>query len=384
VISFDGYHCDGGDIEGRLASRNSASLSGFSLGDKLTFATDQWRPYSLFVAGDASWSSGSLYPDGMTNESTIVSGPSTFAYVGGTFTAPDYLLQRLITNVSAADAATAFDTVQNYYAIVQSDLNALPYNAQADIIYGDGLLLTCNGPAALYHVKVDGAVLSGTNWIQRSGCKFAAAWVIDVVGTGDVTIKGQPFPGIVERVIYNVLGSGRVIQGQTGVAGHILAPRNTYNQTNGVTYGLVIVGNVANARQNNKPNCATFRAVTLSTKVVEAVKLGDTTIYVADLSEFAVGDLICINGDCKKITAGQITDVNGDGHYENIISVDAGFDAHTGDNIIASTTVNDPTNANRDTPLATPPPPSPYLPPHSSAAQLFYSIVTLAVLSQVF
>jgi len=332
-----------------LASRNTFNADGFALGKELRFATDSWRPYSLFVGGDASFANGKIYPDGTDLDN---SGPQVFAYVGGVFTAPADIQAFYKNNFSSVDALNAFDGAKTYYTDIQTRLAALPKNAQASVQYSDGLLINCNEINDLYHVEVDGATLSTINWIQLQGCRFSARWIIDVTGTANVVIKGQPFPGIVERVIYNVLGSGRTITGQTGVAGHIIAPNNAYTQDNGVTYGLVIVGNVVQARQNNKPNCVTFRPVTLSTKIVKPVKIGDTTVFVADFGQFIAGDLICINGDCRKIVAGNVADVDGDGVVDHVITVDSAFGQdHAGNNLLATTDVTNPTTANRDSNL---------------------------------
>jgi len=156
-------------------------------------------------------------------------------------------------------------------------------------------------------------------------CYFTAGWIIDVTGTGDFTIQGSPFPGVVERVIYNVLGSGRTITGNTGVAGNILAPQNNYVQYTGVTYGRVIVGNVIFARQNNKPNCVNFQTVNVTNLCLKAVSVGDDFVYVVDLSNYVIGDLVCFNGNCHSVTGGVVGDVNQDGVIDNVMYVSPPF-----------------------------------------------------------
>jgi choice-of-anchor A domain-containing protein len=223
------------------------------------------------------------------------------AYVGGTFTAPQYLLDRRSDVFPTAVGNARFDAAQAYFTTTQNTLAALGVNADYEIKYGNGLFLTCSASSDAYHVKIPASDFNKVDWITLIGCKFSARWIVDVTGNEDVTIKGQPFPAIVERVVYNILGTGRTINGQTGVAGHILSPQNAYNQPQGVTYGKVIVGNVIEARQNNKPNCKKFNTVTLSAVVVKPVQLGDTLIYVADLSNFVAGDQICVQGACRKL-----------------------------------------------------------------------------------
>jgi len=357
VISFDGFYCHGGDVEGRLAARNSVDLDSFSLGMELKSATDGFAKYSLFVAGDASWTSGSLYPDGTQYGDFVAE-----AYVGGTFTAPDYLLNRRSDLFTTAEANAKFDAAKTYFKAVRDQLAGLPVNAQYEIKYTNGLFITCDNTNDLYHVRVSAVDYNKVDWISLHGCKFSARWIVEISGTENVVIKGQPFPGIVERVIYVITGSGRTITGQTGIGGHILAPENTYYQTTGVTYGKVIVGHVQEARQNNKPNCLNFRSVTISSLVVKPVQIGDTTVYVADLANFVAGDLVCIQGNCRKIVAGQIADVDGDGVVDNVVTFEDGFpspilegtqmttavDANTGDNR-ATWGTNPPAGSNQGT-----------------------------------
>jgi choice-of-anchor A domain-containing protein len=353
VISFDSFYCHGGDVEGRLAARNSVDLQGFSLGLALTSAIDGTAPYSLFVAGDATWTDGSLWPDG-----SQVGDYYSEAYVGGTFTAPDYLLARRSGLFTTADANAKFDAAQAYYVQVQSQLTSLPTNANYEIKYTNGLFITCDASADLYHVKVADADYNKADWISLQGCKFSARWIVEITGTGNVVIKGQPFPGIVERVIYNIVGSGRTITGQTGIGGHILAPQNTYTQNSGVTYGKVVVGNFPESRQSNKPNCLNFRSVTISSIILKPVQIGDTRVYVADLSNFIAGDLVCIQGNCRKLVGGEIGDFDGDGVTDQVVSFEDGFpnpilagtamttavDANTGDK--RATWGNNPTPGN--------------------------------------
>jgi len=276
---------------------------------------------------------------------------SAWAVVNGMFNASNYLLPRQISNVTNAGAA--FDSAQSYYQSVQDALAALPINANARIIYTDGLEITCNSFTDLYHVAIDATTYSTVNWFSLIGCRFSAAWVIDVTGSGDVTIKGQPFPAIVERAVYNILGTGRTISGQTGIAGHILSPGNTYTSSAGLVYGNLIVGDIATVLQVRKPNCINFADVTISTKVTKAVVVGDTTIYVADLAQFIVGDVICITGDCRTVVSGEFV-ADGE-NWQAVINVATGYNTAAPEGTFVTTDVTNPEAATRDTVLAVKP-----------------------------
>jgi len=183
---------------------------------------------------------------------------------------------------------------------------------------------------------------------------------------------GSPFPGIVERVIYNVQGS-RVINANNGVAANILAPNAQYKQTQGVTYGKVIVGDVIEARQNNKPNCIDFSAVTITQKNLKPVQAGDDFVYVYDLTAYIPGDLLCINGACRAIVSGQVGDVDGDGTTDHVAHVDAAFPAFAAAMTDVTTTVADPASANRSESLPT------YSSDNSSASTLLASTMFVAI-----
>jgi len=322
--------------------KNDATLSGFNLGDGLRTVngTDFWVPYSLFAGRDVSWSDGTLNPTGVAG---TPQGPMAYAYVGGTFTAPTYL-----TNIrqGSTNQDASFNTALTYYEGIQADLAALPTNVVYEIKYTNGLFLNCTSASEIYHLQISDVDFNQVVWYSLSGCTFSARWIIDITGTGSVSFQGEPFQGIVERVVYNILGSGRTITANNGVAGHILSPQNTYSQSQGVTYGILIVGNVLQARQNNKPNCIYFSPVTISTIIVEPVTIGDVTIYVADLANFIAGDLICIGGDCHKIVSGESI-TNPDGSVGKAVTVDQGFTAsHTSDSILSTTTSDYTQNRN--------------------------------------
>jgi len=344
VISFDSYTCSGGDVQGALAFRNIGQLDGFDAG-LLISNSDIYTLFTVMTAGNLTWSSGEVHPtlgypypyENRTNGVTQYA-PEGYIGVAGVFTAPAYLQSALFPNPYITTGQ--FDQCQNYYQDIQDLMAALPTSAVASVIYGDGLMFTCtDNTLDMYHATVDGAILSSTNWYITSGCKFTAGWIIDVTGTSDVTIMGGPFPGVVEKVVYNILGSGRDIVGATGVTGNILSPGNNYIQNDGVTYGRLIVGNVTVARQNNKPNCIDFETVTVSNLNLQAVAVGDSWIYVVDVGCYSVGDLVCSpSGECKKVTGGIIETNKRSVTYK--LTVNSAFGSSYPAGTVFTTTVN--------------------------------------------
>jgi hypothetical protein len=159
--------------------------------------------------------------------------------------------------------------------------------------------------------------LSQATWYSLDNCNILASYVINVGGSGDVVFQGDRFPTVIERVVYNIEGSGRYVNVTTGIGGNILAPNNILYQTNGVTRGLVVFGDVQATVQNNKPNCQHFDAIVIvgktngdivdpvsSKRNVEADSAKYSYIPVASFGSFAVGDIVTIGGQNVTIVGG--------------------------------------------------------------------------------
>jgi len=174
--------------------------------------------------------------------------------------------------------------------------------------------LTCNDITAdSYSVTItadDFAV--STYWIVNN-CNFQATWVINIVGTEDITFHGDNFPGVSGGIVYNVLGSGRTIYVQTEVAGSILAPNNILDQTGGFISGKVVVGNVKFALQINKPDCPNPDPVTITDVTQGDTPAGSDTILLSFGTGIRTGDNIHIGastGGTENIVIGVASDGN--------------------------------------------------------------------------
>jgi len=144
-------------------------------------------------------------------------------------------------------------------------------------------------------------------YITVDNCNFQASWVVNVRGTENVNFRGDSFPAIAAGVVFNVIGSGRVID-VTGVAvtGHILAPNNILHQTGGVIIGKVVVADVTFALQINKHSCPNPADVTISVPVTEDAPAGSDFLDVASLA-LIVGDSFVSGGQTHTITASTAT-----------------------------------------------------------------------------
>jgi fibro-slime domain-containing protein/choice-of-anchor A domain-containing protein len=262
VISFGDFSANSGDVEGRLAVRNDLNLpnGGYSVGYELRTggptAIDASLPYSLVVGRDATFASGVVYPDGSNYP---YAGAQENIFVGGTFTAPDYLQSRRTGGPCATDGCldADFDNAQAYYTVLQSSFGSVSDSATT-VVDGTGLLtITCADETnAFISTTVDGADLSKTNTWATSNCYAGGQLVINVVGSGDVAFNGNNIDWTQEKVLYNILGSGRTVTINTEVDGNILMPNNIYYQPgSGVVKGLLIAGTVKQALQINRVEC---------------------------------------------------------------------------------------------------------------------------------
>jgi hypothetical protein len=245
------------------------------------------------------------------------------------------------------DAQAYYTGLSNYYA-------GLASNVQQELKWGDGMYLTCNSKTdTFYHVQISEETMAQINWYHLSNCNFFANWVIDVTGSGNVTIKGSGLPAIVERLIYNIPGTGRYISIIGSMDGNLLAPHNHFYMPGGVSRGFIVVGNVINSRQNNKPNCVRFDPVKIFTRITRPVLVGDTLIFVVDYGNIIIGDTICFNGNCQKVVAFLEGDFDGDGVTDYAFQTQNGATVDIPADSLINTEVDPQTPGDRNAPQTT-------------------------------
>jgi len=156
-----------------------------------------------------------------------------------------------------------------------------------------------------YVVNIDSSMFDGATWysVDDASCPFGSSWVFNIQGSGAMNFEGGDFPGIGERIVFNVLGSGRTINVLSRVNGNILAPQNTLQQNGGVTAALVIVGDITNWQSGVNPSCVDlqqFSYVLVSTSVN---LVGSSSLQVADFNIAKAGDAFTNNGVQYTITS---------------------------------------------------------------------------------
>jgi fibro-slime domain-containing protein/choice-of-anchor A domain-containing protein len=301
LVSFGDLVDFGGDVQGRVAVGNNADVSGFSVGRELQTLNgpDGNLPFAFVVSGNLIFSSGGVYPDGSNN---YLPGIEEGIYVGGDFTGPLYLQQRITGGPGRLDAY--FNAARQCYSTFSTQFAAVTDNVVQSVQYG-GLFLHCNSAtAAAYSVTVLDTVFNSITYYTLDNCNFQASWVINIAGSGTVDFFGGSFPAVAGGLVYNVLGTNRVVNVTgTGVTGHILAPWNFLNQTASVIVGKVVVGNVINLVQVNKPACVTSNPpVTLSSPLTQNAAAGSNTLNVASKT-FIVGDKLNFGSTVTAISA---------------------------------------------------------------------------------
>jgi hypothetical protein len=139
--------------------------------------------------------------------------------------------------------------------------------------------------------------MSQYTYTVTSNCNFQASWVINVRGTEDVAFRGDSFPAVPGGVVYNVIGSGRVISvTDTMLAGHLLAPDNTLNQTGGVIVGKVVAGDIIFSLQINKQNnCPNPGTVIVPSTTNTPTDSGEDVVSL-ESNNLRQGDVVTIAG----------------------------------------------------------------------------------------
>jgi len=252
VIVFGDFHANTGDAERRIAVRdNFYAGAGWSAGYQIdTDAT--YAPYTVVVGGDATWVSGDVYPDG--NQQGV---PEEYLFVGGTFTGASYLNNLVTGHCSTPHCLdNYFDAAKSCYTGYQSTLANNVDNVQ-HVAQWSTLTVTCNSATDMkYYLSVTGAELSSVTGVSLVNCNADAFWVVNVVGTDDVSFNGGSFGPGAPQVIFNVVGSGRTINvGAYQFDGSLLAPNNILHQTGGVIIGKTVVASVTSSIQFNKYVC---------------------------------------------------------------------------------------------------------------------------------
>jgi len=238
VIVFGDLTATTGDIQGRAWVSGSVTLgSGFSFGQYLTNSpADDW----VLVAGSLNFQSGSF--------------SDRRALVAGSVNVPSYLTASVDTPCTDANCLNDItSSAQGCYNQAQSNLASLSDNVAVSV--GQVVTLTCNSGTNTRNVfTISGSDLSAATSFQLSNCMANSQWIINVIGSDSVSFSGDVFPALAGNIIFNVQGSGRIINVSTGVNGAILAPSNRLTMDGGVIHGKVVVAS-AQIVQINLVDC---------------------------------------------------------------------------------------------------------------------------------
>jgi len=254
VIVYGSFSAGTGDVERRMAVEGDfLAGAGWSVGYQID-SSEAYAPYSLVVGGNAHWSSGAIYPDG-----SVAGLPAETMFVGGTFSGAADLASKVTGSCGSGNAGclnSYFSASQACYSGFQTALSSHSDNT-AHLAQWSTLTITCNSATDMkYYVSLTGAEISSVTGVSMVNCNDDAQWVVNVVGTDDVTFSGGSFGPGAPQVVVNVLGSGRTINvGAYQFDGSLLAPNNILHQTGGVIIGKIVVAEVTSFVQFNKYIC---------------------------------------------------------------------------------------------------------------------------------
>jgi hypothetical protein len=175
-------------------------------------------------------------------------------------------------------------------------------NAKVSKLY-QSAFIECNSRDDTTHVvNITPDLLAQTTHYTLSGCNFQAKWIVNIIGTGDITLQGDTFPANPGAVVYNIIGSGRTLTLTTSFGGSILAPNNNIFQQQGVVIGKVIAGNVPLIHQVNLVHCPKPDPITLLTYTDGPVKAGAASAKLIGDGGFIVGDVLNFGGEDVNVT----------------------------------------------------------------------------------
>jgi choice-of-anchor A domain-containing protein len=305
-VAFGDFQGSQGDIEGRLAVQNNLDVVDWTVGLQLeTLIRDNSLPFSLIVGHDASYNKGQIHPQGdigdlfpgLTREN---------AFIGGVFTAPDYLLVRADGGQNCGTAVGCLDAwfngANSCYQKFSDSMAQARDNAHASIIFGNGLLISCESASSVtrYTVTVDSEVFNNVRWYALDNCNLQSEWVVNIEGTGGVVFRGGSFPAVTGGVVFNVRGSGRVIEVvEIGLEGHLLAPGNDLVMNASVIIGKVVVRNAHRIVQTNRP-CPSRKILKELIVVVEEDTVPQGPVQFKN-NILVVGDVVEIQGQMHTV-----------------------------------------------------------------------------------
>jgi len=265
VITFNTFNADSSDIEGRLATKGNGVIgNGYSIGaliySKGVGAIDQVLPYSAIFGGDLTWGSGEVLPVG---NDIGVAAYQEFLYVGGSFsTSSNNLKERVGSNLeSRGSFDSSFTQAQSFYTQLQAAFDSVADNIVFAVEYGTATI-TCPAGATSYSGHIDTTTFNTITSYAFVNCAPGVQMVINVKndGVNQVNIHSggmSPADRFAERTVFNILGSGRVIDvASVAFEGSILAPNNNYQASGSVVHGIVIVNDISRSGQFNRLNCS--------------------------------------------------------------------------------------------------------------------------------
>jgi len=238
TLVFDNF--DGSsDCQGRLAIGGNASMSGFSVGDKL--AESYGKKDYLIVGGHLSYISGRVYGG------NIVYGAEDPEF-------GDAVLHGLVkdNHKRLQTDRVDFAALETYYQGLSTSLCAL--TDTADIIVEGGAAVTTRSNSEVEVLSMTCEELNGVGSIDLGGISESQTVVLNVRGD-ECEFQVEQIVANPAFVLWNFCEASRVGIESVGVQGSILAPFADAVSNSGVIFGQSVVKSWTGHAQQNNVNC---------------------------------------------------------------------------------------------------------------------------------
>lgn len=227
------------DTEGSLAVGGNATLSGYSVGDKLNSG---YVGDSLVVGGNLNYNNGRVYYGNISVGGNANVDPGV---ISGLSSTQSY-------NTGVSNLSINFAAEEAYLKNLSSDLSNMSATGNSSFLW-NGMKIEGDGSSSLQVFNLDGKDLSKSTWWHAlAGIPDDATIILNISGK-DAKLSGgqQVLAGFSNRVLFNFYEAVNLEISGISVEGSILAPYATISNAEGVIQGNVIAKNLSGSIQQN-------------------------------------------------------------------------------------------------------------------------------------
>jgi choice-of-anchor A domain-containing protein len=221
LFALHGVNLFNSTIEGRSAVGGNATITGYSIGDKLPDSNGTRD--DLIVGGNLTFTNGQV-----ANGNAVYGGTGTFTSFG----IPNGTTRQQVGVINFAQAEASLDALSDQDA-------ALPANGTVSYAYGN-LTLTGTNPVQNVFDVTASQLWYASNLVIKAPA--GSSVVVNVSGANDrMQSMGVTLQGVgKESVVLNFPQASQLTLNGVGVPGNILAPRAHVDFSNGNVQGTLV------------------------------------------------------------------------------------------------------------------------------------------------